>query len=161
MAAEKKCNEFVPYSPDEVFGAGILVETLPTHPGFFLETDGPRFEPGLAVNIGLIVAHHSWEVEAIVKEFEPAKRVLIEGKANIGTARVWLDLRPAEEESGTIIAYGVRIGPALRMKTFEPLIQRHLSSKLPDYAAEYRQNVVDVLSTSNHSSRHAKRKKAA
>ena len=146
MAEPITCVEHIAkYSPEEVFGVGTATDTLPEIPGLHIQPEAERFELGLAVKVGLVVARHEFHLVAAVTEFKPAERVLIEGKSHVGKAAVWLDLSPNEEKGGTDIGYGIQIKHSLLTKPAEPLVHAHLERTAPEFAKKYRLNVVRRL----------------
>lgn len=146
MATIQPCREHVPgYTPGEVFEVGTLVDTLPHLDGFILETDSERFAKGVVVNIGLTLAKFDFRIEGKVTECEYGKRVKIQGASHVGRAALWLDLLHNEDLEGTDIQYGLQIKHSLSTKLAEPLVASHLRATMPQYAAMFKDNVLQRL----------------
>jgi hypothetical protein len=144
--AYKECNEHIPfYTPEEVFEVGTRMDTLPTEYGFTITSDSDRFAHGVLVQVGIVIAGQPFSVDAQVKTFEPARSVIIHGSSKYGKAAVWFNLAPNDDEDGTDINYGVKIGHSLLTIPFKGVTSSHLDAKLPEFAAHYRQNVIDLL----------------
>ena len=146
MAQPITCVEHIAkYSPEQVFEVGTRTDMLPEVHGLTLTPEADRFDLGVGVKVGLVVAHHNFQLDTAVTEFKPAERVLIEGKSHIGRVAVWLDLEPDEEIAGTQIGYGIQVRHSLLTKPAEPKVYSHLKDKAPEFAQKYRLNVVRRL----------------
>lgn len=146
MAITIECAEHIPfYSPQEVFDVGTLFETLPDEKGFTLQADSDRFAEGVLVRVGMVVAGHDFRIDGKVTEFARDEHIKVHGSSRVGKAAVWLNLAPEAEQGGTGIQYGISIQHSLLTKFAEPLVAQHLKELLPDYSAQYKQNVINKL----------------
>jgi hypothetical protein len=156
MSKPIECSEHIPfYTPDRVFEIGTLLETLPTDHGFTIEANSDRFAEGVLIRVGIELHDVNFHIDGKVAEFIPAERVLLKGSSWVGKAAVWLNLSPVDD--GTLIDYGVQIHHNIVTKAAERKVQKHLDNNLSGFAAEYRQNVVDILDAER---RPVRRKKA-
>lgn len=151
MATTIECEEHFPYySPDQVFAVGTLFDALPEGHSFSLKRENEedvRFAEGVKVHLGLVAIGITAAVDGMVTEFEEGKHIKIEGSAHLlGTAAVWFDLGPDEEQGGTAVDYGLKISPIAPAKLFVARkIMPQLKKQLPRYTEHYKQNVMNML----------------
>jgi len=129
-----------------VFQAGIRTENWPTIGGLTIEPRDDVIVPGTHINVGLATAGFNIDLDGKVVHYVVNEGVRIEGRSLLASAVISLDL--AENETGTGIEYNVIVEPRkLVVRMAEVVIRKFLDDAVPNFAAEYRNNVEQYLQT--------------
>lgn len=147
MAVERACEVHIPeFTPVEVFGAGTLLETLPTDRGFSITADSDRFGLGVLVHVAL-TRGVELGTDGEVTEFIENEKVKIEGESHLATTEVGLELEEHTELGGTVVRYmvGVHCKGGIFGKGNEKVVGRHLNKNLKSFADDYQNRVVGML----------------
>jgi hypothetical protein len=140
-------REWIGFSTEDVFRAGIRTENWPGVNGLVVEADNDVVALGGLIRAKLSIPGIRLGLDCRVTEFEPNQRVRIEGRSKLARAVLHFELNPDEYSTGTHVDYTFGIEPkSLFARAAAPVVEAFVVKAVPEFAAGYRRNVTEYLS---------------
>ncbi len=132
--------------PAKLFEYGTDARLVPVVDGCTLTVPGNRFVLEKLVKMTLTVPGLNVGVNfgATVTKCSPEEGVEMVGKAQFGSARMWLNMEP-DKYGGTEVGYGIALRSLPGLQWTLPLITRFLESKTEWFADQYMENVLGAI----------------
>lgn len=136
------------FARPDVFRAGVRTENWPQREGLTIKPHDQILTSDTRVDVGLVAAGLTIELDGEVTEFEINKLIRIQGESKLARADVRIALADNHDTEGTTVEYAILVeGRKLYIRVAEVAIREFLRGAVPRFAQDYKKNVEEYLHT--------------